>query len=240
MALPLLVFINPMDHEILIVDDEPDIVELLKYNLQKEGFNVHTALNGIDAINILKNQKIDLIVLDLMLPGMSGMEVCRIIRESEDTATLPVIMLTAKVEEEDRIKGLETGADDYVTKPFSPRELIARIRAVLRRSNKDTKRIIRLGALEIDREACSVKKNGRDIELSSTEFKLLLHLIENRGRILSRDALLDAIWMNEPDVGPRTVDVHISRIRARIEDDPSMPVYIRTKRGLGYYIGDEF
>jgi phosphate regulon transcriptional regulator PhoB len=223
---------------ILIVDDEPDLVELLSYNLKKEGFTVTSAVDGEEALLMLKKSTFSLILLDLMLPGIQGLELCRILRQNQKTEHIPIIMITAKGEETDKIRGLETGADDYITKPFSPKELIARVNAVLRRASerltKET--IIRIGDLSIDPERYSVQKNAKPIHLSVTEFKLLLYLVERRGRVFSRDQLLDAIWKDETFVEPRTVDVHVRRLRTQIENDPSQPIYIKTRRGIGYYV----
>ncbi len=223
---------------ILIVDDEADIVDLVSYNLSKEGFDVTSASDGEEALSKLRKGKYDLIILDLMLPGIQGMDLCRILRSDSRTERLPIIMLTAKGEEVDRIVGLEMGADDYMSKPFSPRELLARIKAVLRRISEKPveEKIIRLGELIINKERYTVLKAGIPVSLSSTEFKILLYLAERKGRLFSRDQLLDAVWRNEAYVEPRTVDVHIRRLRAQIEDDPSTPVYIKTRRGIGYYV----
>ena len=223
---------------VLVVDDEADIVELVSYNLKKEGFSVDSASEGETALLKLKKNSYSLVVLDLMLPGLQGSELCRIIRKDPKTSSLPIIMLTAKGEEVDRILGLEIGADDYITKPFSPRELVARIRAVLRRTTEKTveDKVIRIGNLLVNKETYSVSKDNRPLALSSTEFRLLVYLAERRGKVFSRDQLLDAVWKNEAFVEPRTVDVHIRRLRAQIEDDPSHPEYIKTKRGIGYYM----
>lgn len=222
---------------ILVVDDETDLVELVSYNLRKEGFDVDSALNGEEALLRLKKASYDILILDLMLPGIQGMELCRILRNNPATARLPVIMLTAKGEEPDKIIGLEMGADDYITKPFSPRELVARVRAVLRRYTEKTspENILRLGGIEIDRDKYSVFIEGRQVKLSATEFKLLLYLGERRGRVFSREQLLDAVWKDESYVEPRTVDVHIRRLRSKIEEDPTSPRYIKTLRSIGYF-----
>ncbi|HAM51302.1 MAG TPA: DNA-binding response regulator [Nitrospiraceae bacterium] len=224
--------------KILVVDDEPDIVELASYNLTKEGFDVSSALDGEEALHKIRAGNFDLVILDLMLPGIQGMEICRLLRNDPRTQNLPVIMLTAKGEEIDRILGLEIGADDYMTKPFSPRELAARIRAILRRAGEKSVRekVIRIGDLVINLETYAVLKRAIPLNLSATEFKLLLYLVERRGRVFSREQLLDAVWKDEGFVEPRTVDVHIRRLRTQIEDDPSNPLYIKTKRGIGYYI----
>jgi phosphate regulon transcriptional regulator PhoB len=227
--------------EILVVDDEPDIVELVSYNLKKEGFSVSSASGGEEALGKIRKGKFDLVVLDLMLPGIQGMELCRILRNNPETERLPVIMLTAKGEATDKVLGLEIGADDYLAKPFSPRELIARIKAVLRRTagKPAGEKIVRIGDLVINRETYTVLKNNTPLTLSSTEFRLLLYLVERKGRVFSRDQLLDAVWKNESYVEPRTVDVHIRRLRTQIEDDPANPVYIKTRRGIGYFVDAE-
>lgn len=224
--------------KILVVDDEPDIVELVSYNLKKEGFEIIAALDGEDALAKIKNHSFDFVILDLMLPGLQGMELCRIVRNDPKTKNIPIIMLTAKGEEIDRILGLEIGADDYMAKPFSPRELVARVKAVLRRAaEKQTDaKTVKLGNLLIDKEAYRVLKDGIALSLSTTEFRLLLYLAERMGKVFSRDQLLDAVWKDEAFVEPRTVDVHIRRMRAQIEDDPSNPRYIKTRRGIGYFV----
>lgn len=223
---------------ILIVDDEPDLVELVSYNLKKEGFQVATASDGGGALEKARKKNFDLIILDLMLPGIQGIELCRILRHDPKNERVPIIMLTAKGDEADRIRGLETGADDYMAKPFSPRELIARIKAVLRRSGEQeaAAKTIGLGDLAINTETFMVTKRSKPVELSATEFRLLLYLVQRRGRVFSRDQLLDAVWKGETYVEPRTVDVHIRRLRTQIEDDPSEPVYVKTRRGIGYYV----
>jgi phosphate regulon transcriptional regulator PhoB len=229
-----------MDNKILIVDDEPDIVDLVSYNLKKDGFRVVTASDGEEALHKIRKDKFDLVVLDLMLPGLQGVEICRIIRNDPKTARTPIIMLTAKGEEVDRVVGLESGADDYMTKPFSSRELVARIKAVLRRTGEKTakEKIIRIGKLLINTETYGVSKGNTPLELSATEFKLLLYLVERKGRVFSREQLVDAVWKNEAFIEPRTVDVHIRRLRTQIEDDPSDPAYLKTRRGVGYYVDE--
>ncbi len=222
---------------ILVVDDEADLVELVSYNLKKEGFNVDSALDGEKALSKIKKGRYDLVVLDLMLPGIQGMELCRILRNDPKTEALPIIMLTAKGEEVDKILGLEMGADDYVTKPFSPRELVARVKAVLRRAMEKPapEKILKAGELVIDRERYTVSVKGKSIKLSATEFKLLLFLAERKGKVFNREHLLDAVWSDEAFVEPRTVDVHIRRLRSQIEEDPAHPRYIKTLRGIGYF-----
>lgn len=222
---------------ILIVEDEADLVELISYNLKKEGFNLDSAIDGEAALSKIKKGRYDLVVLDLMLPGIQGMELCRILRSDPKTETLPVIMLTAKGDEVDKILGLEMGADDYITKPFSPRELVARVKAVLRRSleKPSSEKVLKVGELVIDKERYTVTIKGKPIKLSAKEFKLLLFLTERKGKVFNRERLLDAIWSDEAFVEPRTVDVHIRRLRAQIEEDPAHPKYIKTLRGIGYF-----
>ena len=231
---------RPDAQKILAVDDEQDIIELLSYNLSREGFEVTTAMDGEEALKKVMAKSFDLVILDLMMPGIQGMELCRILRNDPKTKDLPIIMLTAKTEEVDRILGLEMGADDYITKPFSPRELIARIKAVLRRAKRALPegKYVTVGELTINTETYSVAKNNVPLNLSPTEFRLLLYLVERRGKIYNREHLLNAVWKDEAYVEPRTVDVHISRIRTQIEDDPANPVYLKTRRGHGYYFED--
>lgn len=224
---------------ILVVDDEADLVELVSYNLKKEGFVIDSAFDGEEAFAKVKKANYDLLILDLMLPGIQGMELCRILRNDPKTASLPIIMLTAKGEEVDKVVGLEMGADDYVTKPFSLRELVARVRAVLRRSAEKPlpQKILRIDELEIDKERYTVNISRKPIKLSATEFKLLLYLVERRGKVFTREQLLDAVW-GEVYIELRTVDVHIRRLRAKIEDNPENPRYIKTLHGIGYYMNE--
>jgi len=226
---------------ILVVDDEADLVDLISYNLKKEGFSVDSSLDGETALSKIKKGRYDLVVLDLMLPGIQGMELCRILKDYPKTKTLPIIMLTAKGEEVDKILGLEMGADDYITKPFSPRELVARVKAVLRRAKEKppAEKILKAGELVIDRERYLVTVKGKPVKLSATEFKLLLYLAERKGKVFNREQLLDAVWSEEAFVEPRTVDVHIRRLRAQIEEDPAHPRYIKTLRGIGYFFNLE-
>jgi phosphate regulon transcriptional regulator PhoB len=230
-----------MNNKILIVDDEPDIVDLVSYNLKKDGFRVTTASDGEQALLKVRKDKFDLVVLDLMLPGIQGVELCRIVRNDPKTAHTPIIMLTAKGEEVDRVIGLESGADDYMTKPFSSKELIARIKAVLRRTGEKatTEKTIHVGKLNINLETHGVTTGKTPLELSATEFKLLVYLVERKGKVFSREQLVDAVWKGEAFIEPRTVDVHIRRLRTQIEDDSSNPVYIKTRRGVGYYVDAE-
>jgi len=228
--------------KILIADDEKDIVELIAYNLEREGFAVSKAYDGRKAWESVNAEKPDLVILDLMMPAMPGMEVCTRIRGQEATASLPIIMLTAKSDPVDKILGLEVGADDYLTKPFHVRELVARVRAVLRRSERrpdaDPPESFDYRGLHIDFKSYRVAVDGRPVELSAREFKLLHFLTGHPGRVYSRDQLLDRVWGDEAFVEPRTVDVHISRLRGAIESDPSNPQYILTVRGIGYKFAD--
>ncbi len=235
-----------MGRPILVVEDEKDIREIIEYNLKKHGFRTESAQDGAQALKKIREGKPGLVILDLMLPGIDGMELCRIIRSDTEKAVreLPVIMLTARSEEIDKVLGLELGADDYITKPFSTRELMARVKSVLRRYETSKaepagEKIIKIGELVIDTGKYLVMKGGQRLDLSAVEFKLFLHLVQRPGRIISRDLLLDAVWGNESYVEPRTVDVHIRRMREKIEDDPSNPRYILTKRGVGYYFAEK-
>lgn len=221
---------------ILVTDDEEHILELIKFNLEREGYNVLLCENGEDSISIVQNNAIDLVVLDLMLPGIDGIEVLKRLRKMDKFEKLPVIMLTAKSEESDRILGLEIGADDYITKPFSVRELVARIKAVLRRSEgkqENDNKVINVKDLVINIEKHIVTINGNPVELTLKEFDLLKILSENRGNVLSRNFLLDEIWGYEYFGETRTVDVHIRHLRKKIGDDKSNE-YIETIRGVGY------
>ncbi len=227
-----------MKKTILIVDDEKDIVELLAYNLEREGYKIAKAYDGHQALQYIRENKPALVILDLMLPGINGFEICRIIRKKSETENLPLIMLTAKNDSVDKITGLEIGADDYMTKPFDVRELLARVRAVLRRreapANPAEVDKISLPGLEVNFRTYEVKVEGKKIELGPTELKLLQFFVMNRGRVYSREQLLDHIWGSENFVEPRTVDVHISRLRAGIEKDKDNPSFVLTVRGIGY------
>ena len=222
------------DTKVLIVEDEEALSTLLDYNLRKEGFTTVLARDGEEGLLRVEEEQPDVVVLDWMLPSVSGIEVCRRLRASEATATLPIIMLTARAEESDRIRGLETGADDYMVKPFSVGELAARIRAVLRRTRPglvaDT---VAIGDIEVDRAAHRVRRGGEEVKLGPTEYRLLDHLIQNPGRVFSREQLLNAVWGSDVYVEARTVDVHIGRLRKALRskggDDP-----VRTVRSAGY------
>jgi two-component system alkaline phosphatase synthesis response regulator PhoP len=224
-----------MANRVLVVDDEESIVKLVQYNLMQAGYEVLTSDNGMRAIQTVHSEKPDLIILDLMLPEMDGMDVCKRLRQ--EGVTTPIIMLTAKDDEIDRIIGLEMGADDYVTKPFSPRELIARVKAVLRRMGDEpvtTEGILQCGDIQIDVNKYEVTSRGKRVELTPREFELLHYLARNAGRVLSRDHLLDKVWGYEFAGDTRIVDVHISHLRDKLEADLKNPTYIKTVRGVGY------
>jgi two-component system phosphate regulon response regulator PhoB len=229
-----------MAPRILIVEDEEPLVMLLRYNLQAEGYVVDSAGNGEDAELKLAEEVPDLVVLDWMIPNISGIELCRRLRARPETARLPIIMLTARGEETERVRGLATGADDYIVKPFSVPELVARIGALLRRANPERiASILRAGDIELDRERCRVLRAEREVALSPTEFKLLEFFIERPGRVFSREQLLDAVWGREVYIEERTVDANVRRLRKALvrrgELDP-----IRTVRGLGYAFDERY
>jgi two-component system alkaline phosphatase synthesis response regulator PhoP len=221
---------------ILVVDDEESIAKLVEYNLQQAGFEVTTADSGTRALEILAGApRPDLIVLDLMLPGIGGMELCQRLRK--DGISTPIIMVTAKDDEVDRILGLEMGADDYVTKPFSPRELVARVKAVLRRSGEESGQeegVFNCGDIIVDINRYDVTIRGERVDLTPREFELLHYLAKHMGRVMSRDHLLDKVWGYEFAGDTRIVDVHISHLRDKLERDPKQPDYIKTVRGVGY------
>jgi two-component system alkaline phosphatase synthesis response regulator PhoP len=224
-----------MAQRVLVVDDEEAIQKLVEYNLTQAGFEVMTSDNGLNALETVLQERPDLIILDLMLPGLGGMEFCQRLRK-EGIAT-PIIMLSAKGEEVDRILGLEMGADDYVTKPFSPRELVARVKAVLRRSGEETNQeegVYRCGDITVDVNRYEVMQGDKQVDLTPREFELLHYMIKNSGRVLSRDHLLDKVWGYEFVGDTRIVDVHVSHLREKLERDPKNPEYIKTVRGVGY------
>ena len=227
---------------ILVVDDEKDIVDLIAYNLENEGFKVIRAYDGQTALTLVQAEKPHLVLLDLLLPGIKGLDVCRAIRKNQETQYLPIIMITAMSDTVDRVLGLEIGADDYITKPFNVRELIARVGAVLRREEprfeKNTGDILSFGGIHINLDSYSITVDGRPIDLSYREFKLLAFFVRHPGRVYSRDQLLESVWGDENYVEPRTVDVHISRLRAAIEKDKDKPQYILTVRSIGYRFSD--
>ncbi|MDF3073305.1 MAG: phoB [Alphaproteobacteria bacterium] len=226
--------VNAVKPSVLIVEDEPGLVELLRYNLERAGFEVAVANDGEEAMTAIAEHRPDLVLLDWMLPLMSGIEVCRQIRRQADTANLPIIMLTARGEEGDRVRGLDAGADDYVAKPFSPTELISRIRAVLRRIRPAlTDQVLSYADLRMDLTAHRVTRNGKNIHLGPTEFRLLRYLMEHPGRVFAREQLLDAVWGKDVYVEARTVDVHIRRLRKALNGENEQDV-IRTVRAAGY------
>ena len=222
--------------KILVVDDEQKVLNVIKAYLTKEGFEVLTSIDGEDALNIFNNQPIHLIILDLMLPKISGEEVCSSIRA---TSSVPIIMLTAKSEEDNKIDGLAIGADDYITKPFSNRELVSRVKAIIRRTYRDNNPLAELliinnGDLEINIEKLIIKKQGKTITLTSNEFKILIALLINPGQVFSREQLVNKAFGIDYDGFDRTVDAHIKNIRSKIEDDPKHPKYIISIYGMGY------
>lgn len=229
--------------KILVVEDEPDIRKLVHYNLAQEKYQVVEAEDGERALRLLQREKPDLIVLDLLLPGMSGLELCRALRERPETANLPILMLTAKAGEADRVVGLEMGADDYLTKPFSPREMVARVKAILRRSEMPAARSdeasYEKGPLKVNFATYEVRLSGKPVRLTLKEFELLRVLVHNPNRVLSRDRLLDLVWGDETFVTPRTVDVHIRRLRKAIEKNDRKPEWIQTVRGVGYKFDEQ-
>lgn len=225
---------------ILVVEDEESLALLLRYNLESEGYHVEVSDRGDEAELKLRESVPDLLLLDWMLPGLSGIELCRRLRAREETRSLPVIMLTARGEETERIRGLSTGADDYVVKPFSVPELMARVRAMLRRAKPEVvSKMLLAGDIELDRETHRVRRSAREIHLGPTEFKLLEFLMQSPGRVYSREQLLDGVWGHDVYVDERTVDVHVGRLRKAINrgraNDP-----IRTVRGAGYSLDDQF
>ena len=232
-------FLRIVVKKVLIVEDDNDLVRLLKYNLEKEGFRVNYATDGTVALAEARRDPPDLVILDLMLPGLDGLEVCRQLRRIDRFTRTPVLILSARNEEADRVVGLEVGADDYVTKPFSTREVIARVRALLRRNEPAPPQRSKLqrGNLVIDPTAHIVSVEGRPVELSALEFRLLHYMALNPGRVFSREQLLDSVWGNDRSVTPRSVDVYIRRIREKIEPKPEQPAYVQTVHGVGYRFG---
>ena len=231
-----------MNKTVLIVEDERAIVEILKFNLKREGYETLEALDGRTGLELARTRDPDLILLDVMLPEMNGFDVCAALRDGG--SAVPIIMLTAREEENDKVFGLEAGADDYITKPFSMRELMARVKANIRRCSLDAgtrgpaENLLRQGALTVDLSAVTVQKNGRVIEVTQKEFDLLTCLLTAPGKVYSREELMEKVWNYDYFGDMRTVDVTVRRLREKIEDDPSDPKYIRTKRGAGYYSGE--
>lgn len=225
-----------MTQKILIVEDEPAQAEMLAYNLEKSGFEVAVCADGEDGLAIAQVSAFDAVVLDWMLPGLSGLEICRQLRSAEATRNLPILMLTARGEEEDRVRGIETGADDYLVKPYSPRELVARMHALLRRANPSTtKDVLAFSGLELDLVRHKLHRDGEAVHLGPKEFKLLKVMMERPGRVFSRDTLLDLVWGNEVYIEDRTIDVHIRRLRKALNVGSDMDL-IRTVRGEGYAV----
>ncbi len=221
---------NNSDHKILLVDDEPDILEFLSYNLKKEGYQVHTALTGEEGIKLAKKEMPHLVLLDVMMPGIDGMEVCRELRSATGMDGVVIAFLTARSEDYSHIAGFEAGADDYINKPIKPRILLSRIKALLRRSTNGTESTaVDVGKLRIDRESYLVFKDGEEISLPRKEFELLSLLASKPGKVFARDEILNKVWGDEVVVGDRTIDVHIRKLREKLGEE-----FIRTVKGVGY------
>lgn len=225
-----------MRPRVVIIEDEKDIVELVRYNFRREGFEVDGFTRGREGLEHLRRNPADLVLLDILLPDEDGFEICRRLRADARLKSVPVIFLTAKGEEMDRIIGLEIGADDYVVKPFSPRELVARAKAVLRRQERvaENREVVEAGSLRLDTRTQEATVRGRSVELSALEFKLLYFLASHPRHVFNRDRLLDEVWGRDRFVTPRTVDVHIRRLREKIEEFPNRPHFLQTVRGSGY------
>jgi len=223
---------------ILIIEDDRDIVELVRYNLEQEGFQVAAVSDGSSGLAQIRKSPPELVVLDLMLPKLSGLEICKAVRRDQSLNRLPILMLTARGDESDRVVGLELGADDYVTKPFSPRELVARIKALLRRTTDsgggEPEKVIEAGHLVIDPGGYRATRAGKPLPLSTLEFRLLYYLAGHPGRVFTRDQLLDAVWGTDRFVTPRSVDACMRRLREKVETDPENPRHLKTMRGAGY------
>lgn len=226
---------------ILVVDDEKNIVELIRYNLKKEGYSVFCAYNGFEALELVNKNKIDLIILDLMMSDIDGYEILKKIRQNLKTKPIPIIIISAKSDEFDKILGLELGADDYITKPFSIRELIIRVKALLRRVSEYSNivNIIKFDNIIVDLDKRIVRKDDKVINLSLKEFELLKLLLENKGRVVTRNYILETIWGYEFEGDTRTVDVHIRFLRKKLSDDDNSQKYIETVRGIGYRFNEE-
>ena len=233
---------GPGSGRILVVEDEQDVAELLRYHLGKEGYDVIVVPNGQDAVKRARDSRPELILLDIMVPQLNGWEVCRRLKADDETRPIPVIMVTGRVEEGDKVLGFELGADDYVTKPFSPRELVARVRAVVRRGRSaelfEKKTHLKAGELEIDRHRFEVRMKGKAVELTPKEFELLATLVDTPGRVFGREELLDLVWGRDGFVEPRTIDVHLARLRAKFNAAKVTPPAIETVRGVGYRLRD--
>jgi DNA-binding response OmpR family regulator len=221
---------------VVIIEDEKDIVELVRYNFRKEGFAVESFGRGREGLDFLRRNPVDVVLLDILLPDDDGFSICRRLRADDHLRALPVIFLTAKGEEVDRVLGLEIGGDDYVVKPFSPRELVARVKAVLRRQERtaEKREVVEVGNVRLDTRTQEVTVGGRPVQLSTLEFKLLYHLASHPRHVFNRDRLLDEVWGRDRFVTPRTVDVHIRRLREKIEALPNRPQFLQTVRGSGY------
>ena len=221
---------------ILVIEDDKDIVELVRYNLEKEGYQITACSDGATGLAQLRKSAPDLLILDLMLPKLSGLEICKEIRRDERLGRLPILILTARGDEADRVVGLELGADDYVTKPFSPRELVARVKALLRRVQPpgEEAKLLEIGELRVDPISYRAQREGRTLPLSTLEFRLLYYLASRPNRVFSRDQLLDAVWGTDRFVTPRSVDVYVRRLREKVERNPERPEYLKTVRGAGY------
>jgi phosphate regulon transcriptional regulator PhoB len=226
---------------VLLIEDDRDIVELVRYNLEREGFQVASATDGASGLAQVRKAPPDILLLDLMLPKLSGLDICKEIRRDQTLNRLPILILTARGEEADRVVGLEMGADDYVTKPFSPRELGARVKALLRRTEptSEPRRVIESRGLTIDPSAYRVSRDGKPVTLSTLEFRLLYYLATRPNRVFTRDQLLDAVWGTERFVTPRSVDVYIRRLREKVEIDADHPIFLKTVRGAGYMFESE-
>jgi two-component system alkaline phosphatase synthesis response regulator PhoP len=234
---------GPGSGRVVVVEDEPDVAELIRYNLAKEGYQVVLAPNGADALRLIQGARPDIVLLDIMIPQLNGWEVCRRLKHDPDTRSIPIIMVTGRVEEGDKVLGFELGADDYVTKPFSPRELLARVRAVGRRGRGPDpghqKRHLKAGELEIDRDRFEVTMRGQGVALTPKEFELLATLVTTPGRVFGREELLDTVWGRDEFVEPRTVDVHVARLRGKFAGAKLPAPGIETVRGVGYRFRDD-
>ena len=226
----------PVRPRVVIIEDEKDIVELVRYNFRKEGFEVESFGRGREGLDYLRRSPADVVLLDILLPDDDGFSICKRLRADDHLRALPVIFLTAKGEEMDRVLGLEIGGDDYVVKPFSPRELVARVKAVLRRQERtaEKREVVEIGSVRLDTRTQEVTVDGRSVELSTLEFKLLYYLASHPRHVFNRDRLLDKVWGRDRFVTPRTVDVHIRRLREKIEAVPNRPQFLQTVRGSGY------
>ena len=226
---------NRVKPSIFVVEDDPDISRLVRHHLENEGFVVRVYPTGVNVLSDAERQRPALFILDIMVPGKDGLEICRTIRQTAGLAAVPVIFLTAKNSEADRVLGLELGADDYIAKPFSPRELVARVKAVLRRFERPLPPSpMKIGEIEIDPSAMTLSVRGNVVQTTATEFRLLDYFARHKGRVFTRDHLLDSVWRDTAYVTPRSVDVYVRRIREKIEPDPENPRYLKTVRGAGY------